>query len=198
MLQLPRFTSQFSPCSGKFVTSFTYVVAIVLFWFLVIVEVFLRFVRWIYSPFHEVKLVYDKFSCASLLFSPWRISLRCQRGLPLLNCEALFETLSSSFPITSVGKLLLRFGFRLNPLFPPPLTDVFFIGWTRAVLSVSPILRVKWNKEEKRTVGAAEYELAKKNTRRSCEEAMGREGKIISVFFMLWDFRSLLRISSYC
>ena len=52
-----------------------------------------------------------------------------------------FETLSSSFPITSVGKLLLRFGFGVNPLSsPPPLTDVFFIGWTRAVLSVSPIL----------------------------------------------------------
>ena len=40
-----------------------------------------------------------------------------------------FETLSSSFPITSVGKLLLRFGFGLNPLSsPPPLTDVFLLA----------------------------------------------------------------------
>ena len=43
-------------------------------------------------------------------------------------------------PITSVGKLLMPSDPVRSLLPPPPLTDVFFIGWTRAVLSVSPIL----------------------------------------------------------
>ena len=75
-------------------------------------------------------------------FLTGRISPRCQRGLPLMNCEALLRPFLLPFRLLQSGNCYCVFGFRLNPLFSPLSPMFFLIGWTRAVLSVSPILRL--------------------------------------------------------